>query len=180
MPVGWGREQGTLGGWNELTCLLMACVQGYGSLFHVSSMTGLIIIINLTAESAWGQEEKGTTEDEMAGWNHWLNGHESEWTPGVGDGQGGLACCDSWGRKESDTTERLNWTESATSFHLLQGRQLRLKYINYLQIHSLDLNPALSNFKASGVWPLVLKLALGQGTTITWEPVRNAHFCCCC
>ena len=56
-----------------------------------------------------GQEEKGTTEDEMAGWHHRLNGCESEWTPGVGDGQGGLACCDSWGRKESDTTERLNW-----------------------------------------------------------------------
>ena len=48
-------------------------------------------------------------EDEMAGWHHWLNGRESEWTPGVGDGQGGLACCDSWGRKESDTTESLNW-----------------------------------------------------------------------
>ena len=59
----------------------------------------------------WGQEEKGTTEDEMAGWHHRLNGHESEWTLGDGDGQGGLACCDSWGRKESDTTEQLNWTE---------------------------------------------------------------------
>jgi len=59
----------------------------------------------------WGQEEKGTTEDEMAGWHHWLDGRESEWTPGVGDGQGGLECCDSWGHKESDTTERLNWTE---------------------------------------------------------------------
>ena len=58
----------------------------------------------------WGQEEKGTTEDEMAGWRHWLYGHEFEWTPGVGDGQGGLACCNSWGRKELDTTERLNWT----------------------------------------------------------------------
>ena len=57
----------------------------------------------------WGQEEKGTTEDEMAGWHHWLDGRESEWTLGVGDGQGGLACCDSWGRKESDMTERLNW-----------------------------------------------------------------------
>ena len=55
--------------------------------------------------------EKGMTQDEMAGWHHWLNGRESEWTLGVGDGQGGLACCDSWGRKESDTTERLNWTE---------------------------------------------------------------------
>ena len=60
----------------------------------------------------WGQEEKGTTEDEMAGWHHRLDGRESGWTPGVGDGQGGLVCCDSWGRKESDTTERLNWTES--------------------------------------------------------------------
>ena len=59
----------------------------------------------------WGQEERGTTEDEMAGWHHWLDGHESEWTPGVGDGQGGLACCDSWDRKELDMTERLNWTE---------------------------------------------------------------------
>ena len=59
----------------------------------------------------WGQEEKGTTEDEMAGWHHWLNGRESEWTLGVGDGQGGLACYDSWGHKESDTTEQLNWTE---------------------------------------------------------------------
>jgi len=59
----------------------------------------------------WGQEEKGTTADEMAGWHHWLDGHESEWTPGVGDGQGGLACCHSWGLKESDTTEPLNWTE---------------------------------------------------------------------
>ena len=57
----------------------------------------------------WGQEKKGTTEDEMAGWHHRLDGRESEWTPGDGDGQGGLACCDSWGRKESDTTEPLNW-----------------------------------------------------------------------
>ena len=54
----------------------------------------------------WGREEKGTTEYEMAGWHHWLNGRASGWTLGVGDGQGGLACCDSWGCKESDTTER--------------------------------------------------------------------------
>ena len=55
-----------------------------------------------------GQEEKGMTEDEMVGWHHQLNGHEFGWTLGVGDGQGGLACCSPWGRKESDTTERLN------------------------------------------------------------------------
>ena len=59
----------------------------------------------------WGQEEKGMTEDEMAGWHHRFNGCEFEWTPGVGDGQGGLACCGSWGRKESDTTEQLNRTD---------------------------------------------------------------------
>ena len=59
----------------------------------------------------WGQEEKGMTEDKMAGWHHRFNRCEFEWTPGVGDGQGGLVCCDSWGRKESDTTEWLNWSE---------------------------------------------------------------------
>ena len=59
----------------------------------------------------WRQEEKGTTEDEMTGWHHRLDGHEFEWTPGVGDEEGGLACCDSWGCKESDTTEQLDWTE---------------------------------------------------------------------
>ena len=55
-----------------------------------------------------GQEEKGTTEDEMVRWHRRFNGHGFGWTPGVGDGQGGLVCCDSWGRKELDTTERLN------------------------------------------------------------------------
>ena len=59
----------------------------------------------------WGQEEKRMTEDEMAGWHHQLDGHEFEWTPGIGDGQGGVACCNSCGSKESDTTEWLNWTE---------------------------------------------------------------------
>ena len=59
----------------------------------------------------WGQEETGMTEDKMVGWHHWLNGHGFGWTPGVGDGQGGLACCGSWGHKESDTSEWLNWAE---------------------------------------------------------------------
>ena len=60
----------------------------------------------------WRQEEKGTTEDEMVGWHHWLDGHEFEQALGVGDGPGGLVCCSPWGCKESDMTERLNWTES--------------------------------------------------------------------
>ena len=59
----------------------------------------------------WGQEEKGTTEDEMAGWHHQLNGRGFRWTLGVGDGQGGLVYCSSWRRNKSDMTEQLNWTE---------------------------------------------------------------------
>ena len=59
----------------------------------------------------WGQEEKAVTEDKMVGWHHQFNGHKFGWNPGVGDGQGGLVCCSPWGLKESDTTERLKWTE---------------------------------------------------------------------
>ena len=59
----------------------------------------------------WGQEEKETTEDEMVEWHHRLSGHGFGWTLGIGDGQGHLVCCSSWGHKESDTTKWLNWTE---------------------------------------------------------------------
>ena len=65
----------------------------------------------------WRQEEKGMTEDEMVGWHHLLDGQEFEQTPGVGDRQGGLACSGSWGCKELDTTEQLNWTELIHSHH---------------------------------------------------------------
>ena len=67
----------------------------------------------------WGQEEKGMTEDEMAGWHHQLDGHEFGWTPGAGDGQGGLGYCDSWGLKESDTTEWLNSTQHILLSYML-------------------------------------------------------------
>ena len=69
-------------------------------------------------ERDWRQEEKGMTEDEMAGWHHGLDGRESEWTSGVGAGQGSLACCDSWGHQESDTTEWLNWLNKMTKWNL--------------------------------------------------------------
>ena len=59
----------------------------------------------------WRQEEKGMTADEMVGWHHWLDEHEFEQASGVGDGQGSLACCSPWGRKDLDMTEWLNWTE---------------------------------------------------------------------
>ena len=63
------------------------------------------------AEKDWGQEEKGVTEDEMVKWHHWLSGHEFEQTPGDSERQRSLVCCSPWSCKESDTTERLNWTE---------------------------------------------------------------------
>ena len=79
----------------------------FGQLIRSDSFEKTLI---LGKTEGW-EREKGTTENEMVGWHHWLNGHEFEWTPGVCDGQGGLACCNSWGHRESDTTERLNWTE---------------------------------------------------------------------
>ena len=84
----------------------------------------------------WGQEEKGTTEDEMAGWHHQFDAHEFVWTPGVGDGQGGLACCNSWGRKELDTTERLNWTQCHLKNSHLWVRQLDQMVINWSWLFS--------------------------------------------
>ena len=73
---------------------------------------------DLDAGEDWWQEEKGMTEDELVGWHHWLDGHEFEQAPGAGDGQGGLACCSLWSRKESDTTEQLTWTVSGWVFIL--------------------------------------------------------------
>ena len=77
----------------------------------------------------WGQEEKGMTEDEMVGWHHRLDGHGFGWTPGVGDGQGGLACCGSWHHIDSDTTEWLNWAELnywCKANHILKQLQMNI------------------------------------------------------
>ena len=82
----------------------------------------------------WGQEEKGTTEDEMAGWHHRLDGHEFGWTPGIGDGQGGLACCDSWGRKELDTTEQMNWTELLNRQRIVRN-EIQYQYNTNKNLH---------------------------------------------
>ena len=82
----------------------------------------------------WGQEEKGMTEDEMVGWHHRLNGHGFGWTLGVGDGQGGLACCSSWGCKESDTTERLNWTEPAENQYFSGTKLLKVSIVSELNV----------------------------------------------
>ena len=90
------------------------------------------------AGTDWGQEKKGTTEDEMAGWHHWLDGHGFG-KSGVGDGQGGLACCDSWGRKELDTTERLNW-------------QARDYILHYIVLTTMLIISAARGTKIMTVW----------------------------
>ena len=81
--------------------LLLTHIQG--NCYHLSKFHIYVLVYCIGKDSDagrdWGQEEKGTTENEMDGWHHWLDGRESEWTPGVGDGQGSLACCNSWGRK---------------------------------------------------------------------------------
>ena len=79
---------------------------------RADSLGKTLMLGKIEGREGLGAGEKGTTEDEMAGWHQGLDKCESEWTLGVGDGQGGLACCGSWGRKESNTTEWLNWTES--------------------------------------------------------------------
>ena len=79
----------------------------------------------------WRQEDKGTTEDEMVGWHLWLDAHEFEQAPGADDGQGVLACCGSWGCKESDTTEWLNWTE-LNSYIIANHRIIYTENINNL------------------------------------------------
>ena len=98
-------------GWSLEGLMLKLTLQYFGHLMSLSLENSWLIGKDSDAGRDWRQEEKGTTEDEMARWHHWLDGHEFEWTPGVGDGQGGLVCYNSWGRKESDTIEQLNWTE---------------------------------------------------------------------
>ena len=83
----------------------------------------------------WRLEEKETTEDEIVGWHHWLDGHEFEQAPGVGDGQGSLACCSPWGHKELDTNERLNWTE--------QGRIFIMRIIGLKTTYEDDISDVL-------------------------------------
>ena len=80
-------------------------------LSYIFDAKNWLIVKDLDDEKDWKREEKGTTGEEMVEWHRWLNEHELEWTPGIGDGQGGLVCCSPWGRKGSDTTEQLNWTE---------------------------------------------------------------------
>ena len=106
----------------------------------------------------WEQEEKGTTENEMVGWHHQLSGHGFGWTLGVGGGQGGLVRCGSWGHKELDTTERLNWTEQIGRWHHPYGRgckeelnSLLMKVKEESEKVGLKLNIQKTKIMASGL-----------------------------
>ena len=90
-----------------------------------------------------GQEEKGMTEDEMVGWHPWLNGHGVGQTSAVGDIQAGLACCSSWGRKELDTTEWLNWTELIVKKY---NRRKKIYKINPKQLENGNRNIYINNY----------------------------------
>ena len=116
----------------------------------------------------WGQEEKGTTEDEMAGWHHRLDGREFEWTPGVGDGQGGLACCDSWGRKESDMTEKLNWTDGRCS-HLWENIYIHIYTHIYPYTTSMSIQELLFKYTSCrNYWWVFAYFAAQQNRAISW------------
>ena len=135
-------------------------------------MKSWLIAKDSDAGKHWGQEEKGTTEDEMVGWHHRLNGHGFGWTPGVGDGQGGLACCGSWGCKESDTTEQLKWTElnvgKCNILYWLQNRKGTAQLAAYIVISSGQQNLTESLlFLLFPGW-LVKNLPKVQETQETW------------
>ena len=115
-----------------------------------------------------GQEEKGMTEDGMAGWHHWFNGHEFEWTQGVGDGQGDLAFCSPWGCKESDTTEPLNWTDIVyeTVIQRLICQPVLIFSINYFEDKIFFLNKIIS-------WSGLQLPVLSE-----FQTARNTLSCC--
>ena len=98
-----------------------------------SDATSWLIWKDPGAGKNWGQQEKGMTKDEMVGWHQWFDGHKFEEAAGVGDGQGGLACCIPWSCKESITTEQLNWTEQNryclnATFHLSNFKKNTVPY----------------------------------------------------
>ena len=108
-------------------------LQYFGHLMQKNWLTGK----DPDAGKDWGQEEKGTTEDEMIGWHHRLNGHEFESTLGVGDGQGSLACYSPWGCKESDMTEQLNWTDFVKTLNTCHCRYLMTEAYSNRYLNSL-------------------------------------------
>ena len=112
-----------------------------------------------------GDKEKGTTEDEMVGCHHWLNGHEFGWTPELADGQEDLACCGSWGCKESDRTEQLNWTELNIICNSPSNYSLYLVKSN---------NGLTYHFSKTYTEAEAPQIKLGQSSAFASEPFNNS------
>ena len=134
----------------------------------------------------WRQEEKGITEDKMVGWHHQLDGHEFEQAPGVGYGQGSLACCSPWGHKESDMTERLNWTELmlilATENNVHSRFPSKVCWNQLIQDHKkLIMHIFLTPQSVTSQW----WVGNNHGIVVPWKLAITTHqgyvcFCCCC
>ena len=132
----------------------------------------------------WRQEEKGTAEDEMVGWHHRLHGHEFEQGPGVGDGQGGLACCSPWGRKESDMSEELNWTELMIEIQqsptVCKDSKVAMMYQTSLpspqQIPTLTIDKELSEHQQKPQEPRLLIRGLAHASWMWEEKVDRQYF----
>ena len=116
----------------------------------------------------WRLEKKGITGDKMVGWHHWLHGHESEQAPGVGNGQGGLECCSLWGRKESDTTEWLNFWK----MRLFKDETLLYYYCHY--IHFVD--GKTESWKGKMVWKVFCKLPITPCMSLSQLKVPTPHW----
>ena len=148
--------------------MLKLKLQYFGHLMQRTDSKNLEKIFPPDAGKDWRQEETGTTEDEMVGWHHRLDGHEFEQALGVGDGQGSLACCSPWGHKESDTTEQLNWTELTDS---LQRRNSTSKDLPFRNSQRQDVDM----FVHKHIWIFITALFII--TKVLWQPkypsIRN-------
>ena len=122
----------------------------------------------------WRWEEKGTTEDEIVGCHHWLNGHEFAQAPGVGDGQGSLACCSPWGSKESDMTDwatELNWNKKCWKIYRINATIIKVKKSLYAML--LNLHVTRTQLMFYNVWEKSKRMTKTYGSRKRQQLIQN-------
>ena len=124
--------------WTHSSCCGRTDTEAEATILQLPDAKNWFIWKDPDAGKDWRQEEKGTTEDEMVGWHHWLDGCGFEQAPGDGEGQGSLACCSPWSRKELDITE-LNWLIDGLSLSVLFTYQLALTFLSLLSLRIIYL-----------------------------------------